>query len=360
MKSGFANRIAIVVCLLCTLSGVAGAQPAPRFEVDAGWQPRLPDGWLLGEVSGIAVDARDHLWVLHRTAGLTAKERGAESGRSHCCIAAPPVLELDPEGRYVQGWGGPDSTPRKLGIAQWPASEHGIFLDRDGFVWLTGNAPSDGHVLKFDRAGSFVLQVGARYAWLGDRSTRYLGRPADIWVDEEHGVAYIADGYRNHRIVAIDAADGTTLAIWGANGSKPGTRGIRPYNKPVHCVAGRDGLLYVCDRRGNRVQVFRIAGRAELAYLREIVIAPETAGGGSAWDVTFSPDGARMFVADGENERIWVVDPETGAVTDHFGTGGHHLGQFSWLHSIVADSRGFLYTSEVRGGRRIQRFRPVP
>ena len=84
-------------------------QSGAHYQVDPFWPQELPDNWLLGQVIGVAVDSRDHIWVLHRPLSLSARERGAaeDPPTADCCVPAPPVIEFDPAGNVVQAWGGP-------------------------------------------------------------------------------------------------------------------------------------------------------------------------------------------------------------------------------------------------------------
>ncbi len=339
------------------------APPAPRFRVDPDWHPQLPEGWILGQVAGVAVDDRDHLWVLHRPNTLDDHETGALATppRSLCCRPAPPVLEFDADGRYLQGWGGPQAIPPPDGHRRWPESEHGIFVDRDRNVWIAGNGETDSAVLKFSSQGRLLLEIGRQGKTGDDRDWRLLGGPADIWVDPQGTRVYIADGYRNHRIIVFDATTGAFVGLWGADGRPPGEAATRlAFGNPVHCVAGTaDGLIHVCDRMHNRLQLFRHGARG-VEFIASLPIAANTRGNGSAWDVAFSPDQTRLYVADGENERVWVIDRRTGRIAGWFGGGGHLAGQFNFLHNLAVDSRGAIYTAEVGQGRRVQKFIPIP
>jgi DNA-binding beta-propeller fold protein YncE len=336
-------------------TGAAGAAAAaPAYEVDVSWPRPLPSRWLMGQAAGGAVDRRDHVWVLQRPRTLTDDERGAAATppRSLCCVPAPPVLEFDPTGALVQAWGGPSASH------PWPESEHGIFVDAGDHVWIAGNGPRDGMVLKFTRDGTLVLKIGEPGVVGDDADTRRLNRPASMAVDPATGELFVADGYGNHRVIVFDAATGAYRRHWGANGRPPGDPSVRrPFGNPVHCVRlARDGLLYVCDRRHNRIQVFRRDG----TYVAELAVAPATRGNGSTWDVDLSPDRAQsiLFTADGENNLVWLLARESGAVLGTFGRRGRQAGQFHWLHNLAVDSKGNVYTTEVDTGKRAQKFVP--
>jgi DNA-binding beta-propeller fold protein YncE len=347
--------VVALVVLVPTVRSIGAQRPtqtlAPRFAVDPAWPKPLPNRWLMGQVSGVAVDRHDHVWIVQRPRTLTDDERGAALSppRSQCCLPAPPVMQFDGEGRLVQAWGGPGPG------YDWPTSEHGIFVDHHDHVWLAGNGERDHHVLKFTRTGRFMLQIGKPGAGTGDADTRHLGRPADARVDPSTDELYVADGYANHRVIVFDATTGAYKRHWGANGRPPGEAGVKPFGNPVHCVriAG-DGLVYVCDRRHNRIQVFRRDG----TFVREIALAPDTRGNGAVWDLEFSVDRGQsyLYAADGENNYVWLLQRDSGRVLGRFGRRGRHAGQFHWVHNIAVDSRGHVYTTEVDTAKRVQKF----
>ena len=334
----------------------SSASDVPRFRVDPFWARELPNNWMLGQVSGVAVDDRDHVWVLHRPATLDARQRGEEG---MCCVPAPPVIELDLDGTVLRSWGGPGDG------YEWPSNEHGIHVDHDGHVWIGGNAADDAHVLKFTADGEFLLQIGRAGQSDGSNDTEDLGRPAGIRVDPEANEVYIADGYGNRRVIVFDAETGEYRRHWGAYGDTPNdaplppydpdAAPIRDYRSPVHDVAiADDGLVYVADRTNNRVQVFQKDG----AFVTEAFIRPETLGSGSASGVTLSEDPEQrwLFVPDGTNNVVWILDRASLEVRDYFGRLGKNAGQFYRLHNLAIDSRGNLYTTEVNVGQRLQKF----
>ncbi|PYN60791.1 MAG: hypothetical protein DMD92_06100 [Candidatus Rokuibacteriota bacterium] len=323
---------------------------APRFQVDPRWPKPLPHHWVIGQAAGVAVDRHDHIWVVHRPRTLTGDERGAvrKPGRAPCC-APPPVLEFDVRGNLLQAWGGPGPG------YDWPLNEHGIYVDADDHVWIGGNDQKDHQVLKFARDGKFLLQIGRADVTGGDDDTAHLGRPANVSVDLGTNELFVADGYRNHRVIVFDALTGAYKRHWGANGRPPGEPGVKGFGTPVHCVRlSRDGLLYVCDRANNRIQVFRKDG----TFVREFVVAPDTRGNGSVWDVDLSHDApqAWLYNADGENNHVWTLRRDSGKVLGTFGRHGREPGQFHWVHNLAVDSKGNIYTTEVDTGKRAQKF----
>ena len=346
---------------------------APLFAVDPTWPTPLPNRWLIGAVAGVAVDSRNHVWIVHRPSTLQPNETRS------IWRAAPPVLEFDPQGAVVSAWGGPGAG------YEWPDLEHGIYVDDDGHVWLGGGGEKDAQILKFTRQGKFVMQIGRKGLSGGSNDTGNLGGAANMTVDRAANEVYVADGYVNHRVIVYDATTGAYKRHWGAYGNKPddgyftsaGERLPSPFsgavqheNKPsnyepdgppapqfriVHAVRiSRDGLVYVCDRTNDRIQVFRKDG----TFVKEAFVARQTLGSGSVWDIAFSPDAAQTYliVPDGTNQQIWVLHRDTLQVVSAFGHAGRWAGQFYGAHNIAADSSGNLYITETYEGKRVQKF----
>lgn len=340
----------------------ARAQEMPKYKVEASWPKELPNNWIMGQVGGMAVDRHDHIWVLQRPGSNTADELGASPAtqRSLCCVAAPPVLVFDAQGNLLQSWGGPGEG------FNWPTLEHGIYVDKDDNVWIGSSGITDRQLLKFKSNGQFLMQIGHPSADAPDSSrTDILGRPAGIEVDPEAHEVYVADGYMNKRVIVYDSDTGAFKRLWGAYGNAPNDSNPGAYNpsapadqqfrNPVHCVhISRDGLVYVCDRVNDRMQVFTKQGK----FVKEFFVRPQTLGIGSVWQFAFSTDEKQKFllVADGENNVIWTLRREDGAVLGQTGHNGRNAGQFHWVHQIASDSQGNLYTGEVDSGKRIQKF----
>jgi DNA-binding beta-propeller fold protein YncE len=338
----------------------AGSIEAPRFEVDPLWPKPLPKHWLLGMTIGVWVDEQDHVWIIHRGAStLNENERALELKNGECCIAAPPVLVFDQAGNLVRAWGGPGAG------YEWPQSNHGVHVDYKGNVWIGGNGDKDSHLLKFTREGKFLMQVGKMGTLNGSNDPENFGRVAKIWVDPKTNEAYVADGYRNKRVAVLDADTGKMKRFWGAYGNKPSDADLGKYDpaaappkqfrNPVHCVErSNDGLVYVCDRQADRIQVFNPDG----TFVKEAWFAKETLASGSTWDIAFSKDPQQKFIflADGTNEKVRVVLRESLKEITNFGDGGRQPGQFFGVHSIATDSKGNIYTTETYEGKRVQRF----
>ncbi len=340
---------------------------APRFEVDPFWPKPLPNRWILGSAIGVGVDSRDHVFIVHR--GLATLNPRTESGAAtnpptgECCLAAPPILEFDPEGNLVNSWGGPGEG------YQWPISNHGISIDHKDNVWIGGNGQDstglDSQVLKFTHDGRLLMQIGLPKQRTNSNSMEHFGRVAKIAFDPSANEAYFADGYSNKRVAVIDMDSGKIKRYWGAYGNKPDDANLGPYNpdaplaqqfrNPVHCAEPTsDGLVYVCDRPNDRIQVFRKDG----TFVKEQRVAARTRGDGSVWDIAFSRDPQQkyLYLADGKNERIYVMDRQSLQILTMFGDGGRQPGQFFAVHSIATDSRGNIYTTETYEGKRVQKF----
>jgi DNA-binding beta-propeller fold protein YncE len=332
---------------------------APRFEVDPLWPKPLPNHWYIGMTIGVSVDARDHVWIIHRPDTVSANEAAADQKTGSCCAKAPPVLEFDQAGNVIGHWGGPGQG------YEWPESNHGITIDHKGNVWIGGNGTNDAQILKFTQDGKFLGQYGHSGKTGGSNNTENFGRVAKIFVDPKANEAYIADGYLNKRVAVIDADTGKFKRYWGAYGNKPDDTNLGRYNpdappaqqfrNPVHCAElSTDGFLYVCDRANDRIQVFQKDGK----FVKEEFIARRSLADGSVWDIAFSKDPQQKYIylADGRNEKVYIILRETLEVLTSFGDGGRQPGQFYGVHSIATDSKGNIYTAETYEGRRLQKF----
>ncbi len=363
--AAFAALLAVLGCtqaLLDRQADQAEVVQAPVFEVDPLWPKPLPNHWLLGMTIGVWVDEQDHVWIIHRSsATLNNNEKGLELNppTGECCRGAPPVLVFDQAGNLVRHWGGPGPG------YEWPESNHGIFVDHKGNVWIGGNGAKDAQVLKFTKDGKFLLQVGKYGNNKGSNDLENFGRAAKIFVDPKTNEAFVADGYLNKRVAVLDADTGKMKRYWGAYGNKPDDSNLGPYNpdappaqqfrNPVHCSdVSNDGLVYVCDRQNDRLQVFTKDGK----FIKEQWYARRSLSEGSVWDVAFSRDPQQryIFMADGRNQKVRIIVRETLEELTSFGDGGRQPGQFFGVHSIATDSKGNLYTTETYEGKRLQKF----
>src|ERR1051326_930271 len=347
-------------------------RPVPTFEVDRSW-PKIPNGWVLGEAASVAVDAQDHVWLLHRPATVPVEQKAK---------AAPPVVELDANGNFVQAWGGPGRG------YEWPEEEHGIFVDYKGNVWI-GAASQHGHdnqVLKFRRNGKFLLQIGHSGQSKGNADTENLNRPADAFVYPKTNEVFIADGYVNRRVIVFDADTGAFKRMWGAFGNQPTDlktqhgnetqggapllnttdRGPEQFNTVHAARVSNDGLVYVSDRGNRRVQVFTIEGK----FLKQVFIGPECVApacgnGHTAASSAFSADAEQryLYVANRSQGKVMIFDRKTLDLLGSFGQLGEAPGQFKVIHHMSSDSKGNIYTTEVNDNfargeccRRFQKF----
>ncbi len=368
------KRPAVIAIVLCAIAALLLGERVLRgtteardvdplaYVVDPFW-PTIPTEWALGQVAGLAVDSRDHVWILQRPWSLTSDEvaRNPEAG---CCQAAPPVMEFTPDGEYVGGWGGEDEG------YEWPADEHGIHVDYKDNVWISAaggprlRERTENHLLKFTRDGQFLLQIGRRGASGGSLDTLNLNNAADMYVHPATDELFVADGYVNRRVIVFDAETGAFKRMWGAYGNPPDDEADNapryegpgaPQFNTVHGIrVSNDGLVYVGDRLNNRVQIFQLDGTFE----REFFIERPTRLLGTAFSVAFSPDAEQryLYVADAGNGRIHIFDRGTLEPVGGFGRIGRYAGQFIFLHNVAVDSRGNVYTAEVGGGRRVQKF----
>jgi DNA-binding beta-propeller fold protein YncE len=334
---------------------------APMFEVDPLWPKPLPNHWLLGMTIGVSVDAQDHVWIIHRQGSLEPKEvyMLTNPPGANCCLPAPPVLEFDQAGNLLNHWGG------KGEGYDWPDSNHGITVDYKGNVWIGGNGTHDGQVLKFTQEGKLIMQIGKPNESKGSNDTENLNRPAKLFIDKGANEVYVADGYGNHRVIVYDADTGKFKRLWGAYGHKPDDTNLGKYDpdappaqqfrNPVHCAElANDGLVYVCDRVNDRIQVFHKDG----TFVKEQFIEKRTLGDGSVWDIAFSKDPQQKYIylADGANEKVHILLRDTLQTLTSFGDGGRQPGSFYAVHSIATDSKGDIFTTETYHGQRVQKF----
>lgn len=338
------------------------APAAPAFTFDTEWM-KLPTRWVLGDVSSVAVDRNDNVWVLHRPRSVAAEQRER---------AAPPVLEFDRNGNFLRGWGGPGDG------FDWPSNEHSIFVDRQNLVWISGSArtrgASDDMILAFNIDGKFVRQIGERGGSRGNLDTENLSAPADLFVDVGRNEIYAADGYGNRRIIVFDTRSGSFKRMWGAFGEPPQDNspartptaslapaaektgeGARQFGSVHGVEVARDGLVYVSDRDSQRVQVFDRMGRYKAqVFIHRNGPSPLTASG-----LALSADRGQRFlyVIDYAAAQIVVLDRKSLVTVAEIGGPGKEAGQFSGPHLMAMDSRGVLYVAEVPG-RRVQRLIP--
>jgi hypothetical protein len=386
-KQVFVGASLVVVTLVAFFGGLPSAVPQaakpvlPVFEVDAKF-PTMPEHRLLGGVGGVTADSHGNVWVFHRPHTL---EEGNATENGY--VPAPPVVEFSAEGKYIQGWGGPikgaqyewfnrgglhsafaecqscTAEHRLNGDGRPGSGEHGIAVDAEDNVWLTGNGDGDGQVLKFSKDGKFLLQIGKGGVAVDSNDTTHLSRPAGITVYDKTNEVFVADGYGNRRVIVFDANTGAYKRHWGAYGNKPDDKaskarqatgaGPQQFNTPHGIEVSNAGIVYVTDRANNRVQCFTLDGK----FLKEGFIKRESQGTGTAFGVALSADPEQRFlyIADGSNERIAILDRTSLEEIGHIGGPGRKAGEFFHLHSLDVDPQGNIVTGESQGYR-VQKF----
>ena len=415
----------------------------PSFVIDPSWPQPLPNNWLLGQIGGLYVDRHDHVWVYNRPRTMTTDEAGLEGpipdvtddkgqpinglgqvraygAVSDCCKAAPAVLEFDSDGKLLRAWGGP-SDPEFIGGkckegdgCIWPSSEHGIYVDQNDNVWISGNSAAgsgqgaavpwatnkeggDGFVLKFDMNGNFKMRIGgtpkapnSNDTHGGINETPLLYQAADMVVDPATNRLYIADGYGNRRVLIVDANTGKYIGHFGAYGNSPvddaaaaaagpwiadyskGSKKPAFFRNPVHCVKiANDGKIYVCDRGNDRIQVFDKNDPAlgkpcsnptgqtgKCGFVAEQFISEHTNIIGTAVSMNFSGDKKQscLYVGDNANMTIYILSRSNLQELGRLGRSGRKAGEFHYLHQVSVDGKGNIYTGEVDTAKRIQKF----
>lgn len=347
----------------------------PVFELDTSW-PAAPaedaGPWphLDRNATSVAVDPRDHVWMMQvpTPEDLEAETAGGPS--------VPRVFEFDPAGNVIRSWGGPATSDvwmlppdPDLPYPSGTPAEHGMFVDHENNVWVTGN----GHVaLKFSPDGELLLQVGEPGRTNGSDDTALLGNSCELTVDAATNELYVADGYNNRRVIVFDAESGAYSRHWGAYGDPPvdfelmenglysdDSQLYMPGEPPqqqflaVHCVSvSKDGVVYVCDRQRNRVQVFERDG----TFVSEFPVAPDTPAElgfpvgvgavrfGSASTIGFSIDPAQhfMYVGDNMNATIWIYRRSDLELLGSIATNP------SANHYLSVDSAGNIYNSGLQ------------
>jgi hypothetical protein len=200
------------------------------------------------------------------------------------------------------------------------------------------------------------MQIGKIAPSKGSADTTQLGKPAETAIDKDANEIYVADGYGNHRVIVFDATTGVYKRHWGAYGNPPSDDKQPPYDpkvpvqqqfgNPVHCVKiADDGLIYVCDRTQNRIQIFKKDG----TFLKEWFFEKATLGNGAVWDLAIWPDPKQTYLlnADGENNEIRIIKREDGSVVGSFGHSGRNAGQFHWIHAMHPEIQTDLGCAEI-------------
>jgi len=375
--------VGILMLALAVAPAVGADSDIPHYVNDPSWPRPFAHHWVMGQIGGLAVDRHDRIWVLQRALAFAVDEHGVKHDLAPA-QRMPAVLVFDAKGDIVKSWGGQGY------VTDWPKSEHGLWVDAAGNVWIGGNAPGDRQLLKFTADGRQLLEIGhPTNAPRNNADTGMLGEPAGIEADDAAHEVYVSDGYLNSRIVVYDSDTGKFKRGWGAYGIPlgavanppeptgaaastlghyvregpdyvPGEALEKQFRTPVHCVhLSADGYVYVCDRRNDRIQVFTKQGK----FLNEFLVHRETRGNGSVWTLTFSHDPGQKYliIGDGVNQRAWVLRRKDGKQVSSFGEG-----YLFYVHQSGLDAEGNYYTGDVGGpqiprpgpsnGRSVQKF----
>jgi hypothetical protein len=366
--------------------------PAPTYKVDPNWRPQLPTNQLIGDVPDISIDSKNNVWIFQRADTLLNNTRGAISNppEAACCKQMPEIIQMDPNGKILQSWGGPGwdhwpvammehtppSGPEAAAAAKGPpmthGQEHGLFVDHDGNVWITGYSidANNGYIMKFSNTGKFLMQIGSDKG-IGStpesklsQDPNVFGWPTRIAEDPKNHLLIITDGYVNQRVIEFDSQTGKFIRMWGAYGKQPnGITDMRAkhlddpnnprFDTPHGIAISPDGLLYIADRGNNRIQIFKEDG----TYVTQWVYQPQTKWPGSVWDVAIpETDPDYLVYIDGTNNTLNVVRRSDGKLVHSYGRTGHYAGEFIYGHDIAIDHQGNVYTGEVAGGQRIQKW----
>lgn len=357
---------------------------APQYRVDPFWPKPLPNRWSMQQVTGISVDSMNHVWFLNRGNAPEQDEIGGDGTPFPvlCCVRGPELIELDQEGNVVKAWGGP-------GYPSWPSGLQTVIADTKGFIWISGTQPQDS-IIKYTRDGKMVWDFGHRPpAEAGmmpenNQETNFLINKGRFQLDEVANELFII---QQKRVLVYDASTGAYKRGWGGHGMPlseisndpiPGytwSGGPPPEERnfvpELHFVEiSRDRRVYIGERGQNRIQVFTTEGK----WLQDIMVSPNTParGCGGVASVKGSPCGTTyklaiskdpqqkyLFVADGHNFVIWILDRQSGKTLGQFGGNGRLAGQLHFPNAVSIDTQGNVYTGEVDTGKRIQKFAPV-
>ena len=402
MLNAFMRRVSFAAALAGLLTMAAadrlGAQApgqaideagAPQFRVDPFWPKPLPNRWSMQQVTGLHVDHMDHIWFLNPPNAAEGDEIGGDgtARRIDCCVRGPELVELDQEGNVVNAWGNAAHHP------QWPTNLQTVIADTKGFVWVSGTNPQDS-ILKFTRDGKFVWDFGHRpppeavKMPENNQETGYLINKGRFQLDEVANELYII---QQKRVVIYDASTGAYKRGWGGHGmplSEVSNAPIPPYTwtgapppdernfvPDLHFVEiSKDRLVYIGERGQNRIEVFTTDGK----FVKEFYVSPNTPGQrvgegcgglnnpklppcGTTYKLVISKDPQQKFlyVADGTNNKVWILDRQSGRTLGSFGSNGRYAGMLHWINAIGMDSKGNVYTGEVEHAKRIQKFAPV-
>jgi DNA-binding beta-propeller fold protein YncE len=411
----FLGLIGVSLLVLCVAFGLR-AQNEPKYKVDPYWPKPLPNKWKMGGVTGLAVDKDDNVWVLDRPNDLTDIELEAELTPpiADCCVRPPAMIHIDKEGNVIGSFDPPQGhgmTVDSKGFAYIGNSDHGMNTvrkydpktgkllaevprapeampggggDAGGGMTTAEHVPGHGSVgpvfgfLPMGRPKPDPEARAAREAAMAAFKAKYppttpmiVGQIEEVRLDEPAHELYAADSYLGGRVMVFDMDTFKFKRGWGAYGHTldqittddkdraytPGGPMPKEFRGHLTLNVSNDGLVYAADRMANRIQVFTKEGK----FLKEFKLAEYTGVGGSTGGVMFSPDKDQkyLFISDLTNNHIWFLNRADGEIISQLGSMGQNAGQFYGLHMIAVDSKGDIYTGEVFGGERVQRFLPA-
>ena len=351
------SRVAALIALIALpalMFPTAGAAQATVRDIqfDANINPlALPDGMNFGEVVGVAMNSKRHVFVFTRT-GVRSTVHGA---------SASQLFEFDQGGKYL----------REIGKDLYGfAFAHTVRIDKDDNIWATDEGTN--MIIKFNPAGRVTMVLGRREEAVEAPAAAPLpgtqprpgwgtfNRPADVAWDNE-GNVFVADGYGNSRVVKIDR-NGKWIKQWGSRGTEPGQFNI------LHTIANdAQGNVYIGDRTNRRIQVFDPDGKPLRTFSIDVPFTGEVnvlqgaqpgVGGanplavsGAPWAVCITPGPTQyLFVADAVPGRIYKLTLE-GKVLGVLGEAGKQAKQFGWIHQIACPSANELWVAEILNWR---------
>ncbi len=380
----------MILCAMPAMHAQKKALDKPVYKVDPFWPKPLPNKWSMQQIVDIYIDKDDHIWIINRQTDARPDETGAMTNHHiECCVLGPEIIEFDQEGNVLKAWGGPNYVPG------WPGRLQTLGVDRNLNVWVSGTTPGDS-IIKFDSDGKFLWDFGHRGPKIPANQVKQNNQQTDIFppgigafdFDEDAHEIYISDGFLNKRILVYDMDTGVFKRGWGGHGiplseidNDPtpdyDISGPPPDQKQfapaLHCAhPSKDGFVYVCERGSDRIQVFTKAGK----FVQSFWIHPSTQSRGphcgGIWSTTDPPCGSiynmalstdpeqrYIFVADGTNNMVWILNRKDGKLAGSFGGNGRYAGMLHWIDAVAVDSKGNVYTGEVEDGKRIQKFVPV-
>jgi hypothetical protein len=345
-----------ILLLFLSLTGVAVAQELRVPEIpyrSVSDFLKLPADLYLGEVAGVSLNSKGHIFVF---------SRGQTTGPAYGAAAAQ-LLEFGADGKFI----------REIGhnLYAWSFA-HSVKVDKDDNIWVADKG-SD-MVIKFNPEGRVIMVFGRKQE-ASDEGTEPLKhpRPPLLPVDgmfrqvtdmawDAAGNTYISDGYVNSRIAKVDK-EGNWLKSWGEPGSEPGQ-----LNTPHSIAVDAQGQVYVADRGNRRIQVFDSEGKVLRQIVIDVPVDPkarpaigkkpelpitgnQAMAPGAPWTVCITPPPNQiLYSSDGFPGRIYKLSLD-GKVLGVLGESGKQPKQFGWIHEIACPSENVLFVGELLNWR---------